>query len=718
VDENVAVARAARRVDRDGVSLGDRTVFDSCVHGFHGVDIVVAEGVSEIFLCVTGRAPQGHLRCRALLNEETRNGVFVIEGVRSGVLVRRCDHFVFPSVEKVVDIRLDGMFLVLENGFVVVAFSFDDRVRVVTSCVGVEQDRDFAVGVVSVVNTVSDGDVRLVVVVLGVADDDVAVLRVVEFDGNLCDVTLCDLGRTVGEARVTVAGFDNFEVATLGGDAGVVVRDFDGVRVCIADCAEVNLKLTFGVDGPFDRIVLVAVGVDQFGRDITVDRVGGDRRGHVLVGLEFLFVDFDVEAEFAHVERGLGVIVVVCDVVLIANEVLGVEHVDLATCASTARAANTLSFDVEGVASVTFENHVLATEGLVRGTVLASINSCRAEGHVVRVLNNSVSSRILNTGDGNILNVVVDRTRRIDENLTVSGTGGCGTGGCGTTEVRFSTVSEADSNVGSVDGACVNSIIERQFDSGANGGVVTHVVSCLPELAGSVVNSEGRRLTCVRVQISSIVQGGILVCIDGVITFVKPISGQTTPGQGSTSSSLRDVGLTVIVGAISIFVENNIDVPCTIRIVFYSTTRVIAGLNRAVHSKICGSGRSRCSGKTDCNHGDDHDRRKEDRVGLRAIVCFVCHCMLFRSASRHPCFALSLLARSSSTYIASRARPDLDRITRNRRRIVPGRAAPVPTVVGYKCFVWLSTVCERPARPGASVRRPFSKIGCDSHTLS
>jgi len=69
--------------------------------------------------------------------------------------------------------------------------SFDDRVRVVTSCVGVEQDRDFAVGVVTVVNTVSDGDVRLVVVVLGVADDDVAVLRVVEFDGNLCDVTLC-----------------------------------------------------------------------------------------------------------------------------------------------------------------------------------------------------------------------------------------------------------------------------------------------------------------------------------------------------------------------------------------------------------------------------------------------------------------------------------------------------------------------------------------------
>jgi len=62
------------------------------------------------------------------------------------------------------------------------------------------------------------------------------------------------------------------------------------------------------------------------------------------------------------------------------------------------------------------------------------------------------------------------------------------------------TVSEADSNVGSVDGACVNSIIERQFDSGANGGVVTHVVNVAFRDAGSVVNSEGRRLTCVRVR--------------------------------------------------------------------------------------------------------------------------------------------------------------------------------------------------------------------------
>jgi len=287
----------------------------------------------------------------------------------------------------------------------------------------------------------------------------------------------------------------------------------------------------------FDRIVLVAVGVDQFGRDITVDRP------EVTVAVTSSSVSNSSSSTSTSrpsspsiVERGLGVIVVVCDVVLIANEVLGVEHVDLATCAVPRVRLTPSIFDVEGVASVTFENHVLATEVVSPRNRPREVNSCRAEGHVVRVLNNSVSSRILNTGDGNILNVVVDRTRRSrksdrQRNRRI------GTGGCGTTEVRFSTVSEADSNVGSVDGACVNSIIERQFDSGANGGAVTHVVSCLPELAGSVVNSEGRRLTCVRVQIIHIVQGGILVCIDGVITFVKPISGQTTPGRGSTSSS-------------------------------------------------------------------------------------------------------------------------------------------------------------------------------------
>ncbi|CDK40571.1 putative signal peptide protein [Halorubrum sp. AJ67] len=75
------------------------------------------------------------------------------------------------------------------------------------------------------------------------------------------------------------------------------------------------------------------------------------------------------------------------------------------------------------------------------------------------------------------------------------------------------------------------------------------------------------------------------------------------------------------------------------------------------------------------------------------------------------CFVPILVARSSSTNVASRARPDSTGITRNRRRILHRvGSASVTTIVGYKCFVWPPDVCERPSWPVAGVRRPFSRL--------
>jgi len=80
------------------------------------------------------------------------------------------------------------------------------------------------------------------------------------------------------------------------------------VYVSQSPLSEVNLRSPSASMVPSTVVAASPSESIVFGRDITVDRVGGDRRGHVLVGLEFLFVDFDVEAEFAHVERGLGVV--------------------------------------------------------------------------------------------------------------------------------------------------------------------------------------------------------------------------------------------------------------------------------------------------------------------------------------------------------------------------------------------------------------------------
>jgi len=96
-------------VDKNVVSLGlrtcrsrrcqsrDRTVFDSGVHVFVGVDIVVANVVAHV--CASPVRHRAISRCRGALADDERPdvGVFVIEGVRrASSSVRRSRRFRSP----------------------------------------------------------------------------------------------------------------------------------------------------------------------------------------------------------------------------------------------------------------------------------------------------------------------------------------------------------------------------------------------------------------------------------------------------------------------------------------------------------------------------------------------------------------------------------------------------------------------------------------------